>query len=101
MPWSAGDSLEVIAEAEMLQEFERDTILYPVACNPLARAAFNAELAIRETLLAPAGVYAFQVDSIYPGGRLFDRADIPSGLRPAFVNWTIKQKTHAVLGKFY
>jgi uncharacterized lipoprotein YddW (UPF0748 family) len=100
IPWSAGDSLEVIAEAEVLKEFERDTILYPIACNPLASAAFNAEFQSRETLLAPAGVYAFQVDSIYPGGHVYERADIPSELRPAFVNWTIKQKARAVLGRF-
>jgi hypothetical protein len=100
IPWSAGDSLEVIAEAEVLQEFERDTILYPIACDPLARAAFNAEFQNRETLLAPTGVYAFQVDSIYPGGQMYDRADIPSELRPVFINWTIKQKARAVLGRF-
>lgn len=100
IPWSDGDSLELIAEAEAIQEFECDTILYPTACTPLASAVFSAELASRETLALPAGVYVFKVDSTYPGGRLFKRADLPSELVPAFINWTIEQKAQAVLGSF-
>ena len=100
IPWSAGDSLQLIAQAETLREYERDTIVYPIACDRLARAAFNAELQSREILLAPVGVYAFQVDSLFPDGQTFDRADLPSELRPVFVHWTIRQKAQAVLGRF-
>ena len=100
IPWSEGDSLQLITKAEALEGFERDTIVYPNACNPLASAAFNAELASRETMILPVGVYAFMVDSVYSGGRLFNRTDLPSELVPAFVNWTIKQKVHSVLGRF-
>jgi uncharacterized lipoprotein YddW (UPF0748 family) len=100
IPWSAGDSLELIAAAETLDSLERDTILYPTACKPLAHAAFNAELASREILLLPAGICVFEVDTIYPGGRLFNRADLPKELVSVFVNWTIEEKAHTVLGRF-
>jgi uncharacterized lipoprotein YddW (UPF0748 family) len=95
--WSDGDSLVVIAKADAVSEFDHDIISYPVAADPLIIAAFNAQIHNRETILAPAGIYVFTVDSIYPAGRIMSRDDLPPELIPVFVHWTIKNKAVTIL----
>jgi len=97
IPWSDADSLAAIEKADSVVELENDTVLYPSAGDPLTNAAFNAQLHSRETLLAPAGIYVFKVDSIYSEGRTVSRENVSPRLVPVFVNWTIMDKAKAIL----
>ena len=97
VPWSDGDSLAVIEKADAVVEFKNDTTLYPKAGDPLTNAAFNAHAHSREKLLTPVGIYVFTVDSVHVGEKTVIREDLSPELIPVFVNWTIKEKTTAIL----
>jgi hypothetical protein len=100
IPWSEGDSLAIVESADAVSDLANDTILYPRTDDPLTTAAFNARPHCRETLLAPAGIYIFKVDSIYPEGRIARRKDLLPDFVPVFVNWTIKKKAALILSRF-
>ncbi len=95
-PWSDGDSLTVVATADTASAFKHHTVAYPVAIHPLIDAAFKAEIHRRQMLFAPAGIYVFKVDSIYPAGRTVNREELTPELIPVYVYWTIKQKAARV-----
>jgi uncharacterized lipoprotein YddW (UPF0748 family) len=97
IPWSEGDSLSIVRKAKEISDFNKDTILYPQALDPLTRASFKARTGTIEMLYAPAGIYVFSIDTVYAGGRTVDRKDVISNLLPVYVNWTIKMEAERIL----
>ena len=100
IPWAEGDSLLTIRMADQIRSFDTDTLLYPSALDPLARAAFKANMNNMETAHVAAGIYVFAVDTVYGGGRPITRQDVMPYLLPVYLNWTIKNEASRILGNF-
>lgn len=99
IPWAEGDSLSIVKKAKEIRDFDKYTVLYPQALDPLTKASFEARIGEIETLYAPAGIYIFCVDTVYAAGRTVGRKDIASHLLPVYVNWTIRMKAETILGR--
>jgi uncharacterized lipoprotein YddW (UPF0748 family) len=97
IPWSQGDSLELVEQANNTLDLDQSAVIYPKSGDPLIKAAFQAQPGSREILFAPAGIYVFTVDSTHRAERAVKRVDLPPELLPVFINWTIKAQAMAML----
>jgi len=100
IPWSEGDSLSIVKKAGQIRNLVIDTLLYPSALDPLAKASFNANMKNIETAHVATGIYVFTVDTVYEGGRQILRKDVMPYLLPVYMNWTIKNEVLRILSNF-
>lgn len=98
LPWIIGDSLVVIEQAKETFDFVDHALLYPTACDAFTKAVFAAQESHKDMLLTPAGIYVFVVDSIYDGGKIVSRKDVPPEVLPVFTYWTIKRRAVKIIG---
>ena len=97
LPFAGEDPEAVKKRAKDVKELPLDTIIYPKALDPLAKAVFSAKRGKREICLAPDGVYVFEVKREISAGKKVRRKDTPRELLPVYLGWTIKARLDRAL----
>ncbi len=97
IPWDDADTMVTIERAQAVRTYEQTIVLYPDPIRPLARAAHDAPVDIRDLCRARSGIYAFSVQDIQDEGQHIVRGNITPTAVPFFVNRTALQKARKIM----
>ncbi len=92
LPYGRDDPEAVKKRAKDVKEMPGDTLIYPAALDPLAKAVFSAKMGRKEICLAPDGVYVFEVKRELSAGKKISREGVPAKLLPIYTGWTIMDR---------
>lgn len=96
-PWNGQDTIKVISAAKKTVAYTCDTLVYPSAVDPIARAVFNMEKGQKKVIKTMAGVYAIYVIGSKNGGDPIAKEDIDTKIFPMYASWTLLQRAEKIL----
>jgi hypothetical protein len=86
------DSAVTRERARLVNRLTHQEVVYPIAMDQIARAAFNAARGERNICETAEGIYVFEVEKVLEGGKRVKRKDVKLPLLSTYRNWTIQMR---------